>query len=172
MMWKPQGSVPVSSGRSYCVISPPEFALVTRRLANETEKALEHFALDSGFNECRPVTVLFRPGIFGHHRHGRAADIYAVAGIGLDEWKARWDRAMRRVRETNDPSERRAIANAEKARNLGWRLYKALQKYGRWAQPYGYPIQLFGPWTREEGPWTFISERLLRAHRDHIHFAK
>jgi hypothetical protein len=56
--------------------------------------------------------------------------------------------------------------------NLGWRLYKALQLYGRWAQPYGYPIQLFGPWTRSEGPWKHISDRLLRAHLDHIHVAK
>ena len=53
-----------------------------------------------------------------------------------------------------------------------WRLYKALQLHGRWAQPYGHPIQLWGPWTRMEGPWRFISDFLLRAHRDHIHVAK
>ena len=59
--------------------------------------------------------------------------------------------------------ERAAIGAAERKRNLGWRLYKAQQVHGRWAQPYGYPIQLFGPWTRHEGPWRYISERMLRS---------
>jgi len=31
------------------------------------------------------------------------------------------------------------------------------------------PVQLFGPWTRSEDPHRTISDRLLRAHRDHIH---
>ena len=53
-----------------------------------------------------------------------------------------------------------------------WRLYSTMAAEGRWAQPYGYPIQLFGPWTRTEGPWKYISDRLLFAHRDHIHVAK
>ena len=70
------------------------------------------------------------------------------------------------------PLERRLIAEKEEKENLGWRLYKALQRYGQWAQPYGYPVQLFGPWTRTEGPWKPISDFLLRAHRDHIHLAK
>ena len=68
--------------------------------------------------------------------------------------------------------EKQHITNVERKNNLGWRLYKALQLYGRWAQPYGYPIQLFGPWTRTEGPWTYISDPLLHAHRDHVHVAK
>jgi len=33
----------------------------------------------------RPVGVVFRPGIFGHPGVGRAADIYGVGGVGLDE---------------------------------------------------------------------------------------
>jgi len=124
-------------------------------------RVLERFARESGFTPERRVGVFFKPGIFGHHRVGRAADIYAVAGVGMDEWKDRWDRACAcRMRET------------ESRRNLGWRLYKALQNYGRWAQPHGYPIQLFGPWTRSEGPWRFISDFLLRAHCNHIHVAK
>jgi hypothetical protein len=172
MMQDKQGYVPVCSGRSYRVASPPGNAIVTRELANELEKVLESFALEAGFNERHPVSVYFKPGIFGHHRFGRATDIYAVAGIGLDEWKSRWDTAKKQMLQTSDLQERRAIHSAEKQRNLGWRLYKAQQIHGRWAQPYGYPIQLFGPWTREEGPWKYISDRMLTAHRDHIHAAK
>jgi hypothetical protein len=116
--------------------------------------------------------VLFKPGVVGHHQVGRAADIYAVAGVGLDIWKQRWDEAIRRAGQAGSPQEGQAILALERQRNLGWRLYKAVQRYGRWAQPYGYPIQLFGPWTRSEGPWIYISDFLLNAHRDHIHLAK
>jgi hypothetical protein len=164
--------VNVRSGRSYRVASPPSSARVTPQLASELEHVLEKFALEAGFDERAPVDVEFRPGIFGHHRVGRAADIYGVGGIGIGEWKARWDRACERMRATADPRERAAIGSAERRRNLGWRLYKAQQIHGRWAQPYGYPIQLFGPWTRAEGPWKYISDRMLRAHGDHIHVAK
>lgn len=172
MIQRNQGYVPVCSGRSYRVVSPSGSAMVTRELANELEKVLENFALEAGFNEQHPVSVYFKSGIFGHHRFGRAADIYAVAGVGLDEWKSRWDAARRKMQQTSDAQERQAVQAAEKKRNLGWRLYKAQQIHGRWAQPYGYPIQLFGPWTREEGPWKCISDRMLTSHRDHIHVAK
>ena len=164
-----RGHVPVESGRSLRVASPPANALVTRELASELEHVLEKFSLEAGFDERHPVSVYFNPGIFGHHRVGRAADIYGVGGIGIGEWKARWDRARQGIRETQERREREAIATAERKRNLGWRLYKSHQIHGRWAQPYGFPIQLFGPWTREEGPWKYISDRMLRAHRDHIH---
>jgi len=167
-----RSSVHVRSGRSYRVVSPPSQAPATRELASELEHVLEKFALEAGFDERAPVTVEFRPGIFGHHRVHRAADIYGVGGLGIGEWKARWERACERMRTAADPRERAAIAAAERQRNLGWRLYKAQQIHGRWAQPYGYPIQLFGPWTRAEGPWKYISDRMLRAHRDHIHCAK
>jgi hypothetical protein len=163
--------VPIQSGRSFKAEWTGRRELVAPRLANETERILENFAQDSGFDPAQPVTVNFRAGIFGHHQHGRAADIYAVGGIGIDEWKARWDRAALLCQNKSDFINCRAISSAEKMRNLGWRLYKALQHYGRWVQPYGFPIQLFGPWTNSEGPWKFISPRLLRAHRDHIHFA-
>lgn len=164
--------VPVPSGRAYRVNLLPRHALVRPELATELEKVLERFAMEAGFNEGHPVAVELRPGVVGHHQVGRAADIYTVAGIGLEEWKKRWDCAARRASRASTPEESRAILAAERKSNLGWRLYKALQGYGRWAQPYGYPIQLFGPWTREEGPWKFISDRLLHAHRDHIHVAK
>jgi len=164
--------VPVCSGRAYRVASSPESALVTRDLANELRRVLERFAEDAGFNERRPVGVVFKSGVVGHHRVGRAADIYAVAGIGLDRWKQRWDAARARARLTPDRREQDALMDREHRENLGWRLYKALQCHGRWAQPYGYPIQLFGPWTRDEGPWKYISDRLLYAHHDHIHVAR
>ena len=128
--------------------------------------------LEAGAGERQPVRIFFKPGIFGHHQVGRAADIYAVNGLGLDQWKLRWDEAMQRAAAAATPLERRLIAEKEEKENLGWRLYKALQRYGQWAQPYGYPVQLFGPWTRTEGPWKPISDFLLRAHRDHIHLAK
>lgn len=166
------GPVPVRSGESYRVASPAANALVTPELADELERVLERFATEAGAGARQPISIFFKPGIFGHHQVGRAADVYAVGGLGLDEWKRRWDAAAQQAAGTVTPLEQRLIVETEQKRNLGWRLYKALQRYGRWAQPYGYPIQLFGPWTRSEGPWKYISDFLLRAHRDHIHVAK
>jgi hypothetical protein len=143
--------------------------MVTPVLATELHRVLERFAQDAGFSEQRPVGVFFKPGVVGHHQVGRAADIYGVGGAGLDVWKRRWDDAHSAAASLAQQDPRAA---EERKRNLGWRLYKAIQCYGRWSQPYGYPIQLFGPWTRTEGPWKFISNRLLYAHRDHIHVAK
>jgi hypothetical protein len=164
--------VPVSSGKAYRIESPPANGFVTHELAYELKRVLERFAMDSGFSESNPIGIFFKPGVVGHHKFGRAADIYAVAGVGLDRWKERWDTAIGNASRSPNAEERRRITNVERKNNLGWRLYKALQLYGRWAQPYGYPIQLFGPWTRTEGPWKPISARLLYAHRDHIHVAK
>lgn len=161
----------VPSGRVYRIDSPSENAFVTRELAGELHRVLERFAMDAGFNEQQPVALFFKPGVVGHHKVGRAADIYAVGGIGLDRWKQEWDKALQRAAQANAPAESHAIVDRERKTNLGWRLYKALQLYGRWARPSGYPVQLFGPWTRTEGPWKSISDRLLHAHRDHIHVA-
>lgn len=164
--------VPAPSGRAYRVASPPANAMVTRELAGELQSVLERFAREAGFNEQNPVSLFFKPGVVGHHQVGRAADIYGVGGIGLDEWKRHWDLALQRATQIVDPNERQNFIGRKRKRNLGWRLYKALQMHGRWAQPNGFPIQLFGPWTRSEGPLRSISERLLYAHRDHIHVAK
>jgi hypothetical protein len=164
--------VPVRSGRNFRVDSPPGNALVTRKLATELEKVFERFGLKARSGGAVKVSIFFKPGIFGHHKVGRAADIYAVDGLGLDEWKRRWDIAWRQCSSVTNANERSAILDHERRRNLGWQLYKALQTCGRWSQPYGYPIQLFGPWTRSEGPWKHISDFLLNAHRDHIHVAK
>lgn len=157
--------VPVCSGKSFQITSPPESALVTRELAEELARVLERFGEIAKRSGSSGVSLFFKPGIFGHHRVGRAVDIYAVNGVGLDLWKQRWDAARRRAQCPG-------LLKSESRRNLGWQLYKSLQAFGRWSQPCGYPIQLFGPWTRTEGPWKYISDFLLHAHRDHIHVAK
>lgn len=144
----------VPDGRSYRTVFPRGRELVRPALARELARVLERFAREAGFSPARRVEIEFRPGRFGHHRVGRAADIYGVGRLGMEQWKQRWDR------------------RPEPGRNLGWRLYKSLLSYGRWSKPDGYPVQLFGPWTRTEGPWTRISDFLLRAHRDHIHVAR
>ena len=163
--------VAMPGGRGYRIESRPDQAMVTPELAGELGRVLETFAAAAGFGEERPVGLFFKPGIFGHHQVGRAADIYGVGGLGLDQWKTRWEDSRRRASSTAGV-ERERIADAERATNLGWRLYRTMATEGRWSQPYGYPIQLFGPWTRTEGPWKYISDRLLHAHRDHIHVAK
>lgn len=160
--------VPVRSGMHFRVASPPCNAMVTRELGAELEKVFERFGRKVANGTGVRISVFFKPGIFGHHKVGRAADIYAVGGLGLDKWKRLWDDAVERSVCMAD----RRIIDQERRRNLGWQLYKALQTCGRWSQPYGFPIQLFGPWTRSEGPWTYISDFLLNAHRDHIHVAK
>ena len=162
---------PLLSGASYRVDSPPSNGLVTPELAAHLGRVLERFAIEAGFGPARPVGVFLKPGTLGHHTVGRAADIYGVAGAGLDRWKARWDAALGKAR-TLSPHEGDALRAKERRHNLGWRLYKALQIHGRWAQPEGFPIQLFGPWTRTEGPLRSISDGLLHAHRDHVHVAR
>lgn len=147
-------------------------APVTPELARELERVLERFAQGAGFSEGDPVLVGFGAGVVGHHQVGRAADIYEVGGVGLDRWHELWERARKECSKCADPSIRIAKWKQQARRNLGWRLYKELQRFGHWAQPSGYPVQLFGPWTRSEGPLRTISDRLLRAHRDHIHVAK
>src|SRR5258705_1097832 len=119
-----RGHVPVESGRSFRVASPPANALVTRELASELEHVLEKFALEAGFDERHPVSVFFKPGVFGHHRVGRAADIYGVGGIGIGGWKTRWDRARKRADHARAPPERAAIGAAGRERHLGWRFFK------------------------------------------------
>jgi hypothetical protein len=164
--------VPVPDGRGYRIDSPPAESMVTPDLAAELRRVLELFASRAGFGEDRPVGVLFKHGIFGHHRVGRAADIYGVGGIGLGRWKAQWNQALVRAAGALDGAEGERIVNAERTSNLGFQLHRTMAAEGRWSQPYGYPVQLFGPWSRNVGPWKYISDRLLHAHRDHIHVAK
>ncbi|MCI0393237.1 MAG: 13E12 repeat family protein [Acidobacteria bacterium] len=163
---------PIPSGQFYRVVSPPEHGLVTPSLATELNKALDQFAQANGFSVEQPLTVLFRRGTMGLHRLGRAVDIYAVGGKSLGQWVQEWNAIMRRAAAAPNPHERTRLIAEEKERNLGYKLYKSLQAHGGWAQPPGYPAQLFGPWTRSEGPHQAISDRMLYAHRDHIHVAK
>jgi hypothetical protein len=164
--------MPICSGKTFRIESPPANALVTPELAAELARVLERFGQRVTNGNGIRVGVFFKPGIFGHHKVGRAADIYAVGGLGLDAWKKLWDKANDRCSQVFDENQKRSILEVERRRNLGWQLYKALQTCGRWSQPSGYPVQLFGPWTRSEGPWKPISDFLLNAHGDHIHVAK
>src|SRR5262249_7435038 len=164
---------PIRSGRFYRVFWPSDFPIiVVPELADQLAVVLEEFAQQSGSGTDSPLKIVVRPGTMGLHRSGRAVDIYEVGGKGIGQWAHEWNAAMRRAAATKDPQERTRIIGEEKARNLGYKLYKAFQARGGWAQPPGYPVQLFGPWTRAEGPHKGISNRLLRMHRDHIHVAR
>jgi hypothetical protein len=163
---------PIPAGKSYRVVSPVEESLVTPPLASELSKALEQFAQSNGFSARQLLSVSFKRGTLGLHRFGRAADIYATGGKGIGQWAQEWNEAMRKANAATNPQDRARLIEEEKHRNLGYKLYKALQVHGGWAQPPSFPVQLFGPWTRGEGPHKTISDRLLHAHRDHIHVAK
>lgn len=163
---------PIPNGQFYRVVSPGEEAMVTPHLASELGKALEQFAQSNGFNAEQPLSVSFKRGTLGLHRFGRAADIYDVGGKGVGQWAQEWNEAMRKANAPPAAQERARLIEEERQRNLGYKLYKALQANGGWAQPPGLPVQLFGPWTRGEGPHKTISDRLLHAHRDHIHVAR
>jgi hypothetical protein len=163
---------PIPSGQAYRVTSPPEHGLVTPPLASALHQVFEQFAQANGFSAEQLLSVSFGRGTLGLHRSGRAADIYAVGEKGFSQWAHAWNSAMRQAASAPNPQERARLVAEEQARNLGYKLYKALQAHGGWAQPPGYPVQLFGPWTRGEGPHKAISDQLLSRHRDHIHVAK
>jgi hypothetical protein len=159
------------SGQTYRLTSPPEHSLVIPPLAGALRQVLEPFAQTNGFSAEQPLSIAFGRGTLGLHRFGRAADLYAVGDKSVGQWAHDWNSAMRQAATAPTPPERARLAAEEQGRNLGYKLYKALQAHGGWAQPPGYPVQLFGPWTRGEGPHKAISDQLLQAHRDHIHIA-
>jgi hypothetical protein len=163
---------PVASGRAYRVISQPEQSLVTPTLARALHQVFEEFAQANGFTSEQPLGVSFGRGMLGLHRSGRAADIYAIGEKGLRQWAHEWNAAMPQAATAPTLQERTRLVAEERTRNLGYKLYMALRAHGGWAQPPGYPVQLFGPWTRGEGPHKAISDQLLSLHRDHIHVAK
>lgn len=168
-----RGRRPIRSGRFYRVLWPAAFPIVVvPDLADQINAVLEEFAQAAGSSAEGPLKIVLRPGTMGLHRLGRAVDIYEVGGKGIGQWAQECNAAQRKAAEAKDPTERARIIEEEKKRNLGYKLYKALQARGGWAQPPDYPVQLFGPWTRSEGPHKQISDRLLRMHRDHIHVAK
>ena len=166
------GHRPIRSGRFYRALWPAAFPIVVvPELADEISAVLEEFAQAAGSTAGGPLKVVLRRGTLGLHRSGRAIDIYGVGGKGIGRWAQEWNEAMKKASAAPEV-ERARIIDEEKARNLGHKLYKALQAKGGWAQPPGYPVQLFGPWTRVEGPHTAISDKLLKMHNDHIHVAK
>lgn len=181
---------PVRSGGSYRITSPPTRGLVRAELAEALETVFERFALEHGFSGKQPLEISLSRGYKANsqgHKEGRAADIDAVGGKSLLQWKQEWERTMTDGRQ---PAE--ALAT-EQQRNLGYALYKALQEYGGWrVNPTGWRVyrnvmQLFGPWTAIDGPWKAMNvenptpeerQRLadqqwvFQAHQDHIHVAR
>jgi len=157
------------SGSSYRVNGPPHNRPLREELASELERVLEQFAASRGFGPTAPLAIKLGAGVVGHHRSGRAVDIYEVGGVGLDAWHAEWSRC---IKEAVCAGSSKNTIRLRCRHNLGVGLYRALVRGGRWAKPAGYPVQLFGPWTNCFGPHRSISPRLLRAHFDHIHVAK
>jgi len=166
------GHRPIRSGRLYRALWPAAFPIVViPELADEIGAVLEEFAQAAGATVNGPLKVVLRLGTMGLHRSGRAIDIYEVGGKGIGRWAQEYNEAIKKASAAPE-ADRTRIIDEEKARNLGYKLYKTLQTKGGWAQPPGYPVQLFGPWTRVEGPHKAISDKLLKMHNDHIHVAK
>jgi hypothetical protein len=187
---------PVQSGVSYRITSPPERGLVRVELAGALEIVFERFAREHGFSATQPIEISLSRGFKANshgHKEGRAADIDAVGSKSLLQWKQDWDQARATAEKLVDPGQRSEAIAAEQRRNLGYRLYKALQAYGGWrVNPGGWRVyqnvmQLFGPWTATEGPWKAMQienpnpkerQRLadqrwvFEAHHDHIHVAR
>jgi hypothetical protein len=167
------GRRPIRSGRFHRVLWPLGFPVVVLpELADQLSTVLDELAQANAATQQAPLRIVLRPGTLGLHRSGRAVDIYGVGGKSIGQWAQEWNAAMQKAAAAKDPQDRSRIIEEEKAKNLGHKLYKALQAREGWAQPQGYPVQLFGPWTRAEGPHKAISDRLLHLHRDHIHVAK
>jgi hypothetical protein len=187
---------PVRSGQAYCITSPPARGLVTPELAEALQTVFEGFARERGFTSEKPLEIHLARGFkAGSHGHGegRAADIVAVGGKGLLVWKQEWEQAVVAADTLSDGPQRAETVAAERRRNLGYALYKALQEHGGWRvnqegwRTYRGVMQLFGPWTATEGPWKplqikdpnpYQHQRLadqqwvFRAHQDHIHVAR
>jgi hypothetical protein len=186
----------VQSGEAYRITSPPVRGLVTPELAQVLETVFARFASERGFTSGKPIEIHlsrgFKPDAEGHDE-GRAADIDAVGGQSLQQWKQAWEQAIAAGEKSTDPQQRTEAVAEEKKRNLGYGLYKALQEFGGWrVNPGGWSVyravmQLFGPWTDTEGPWKamqiehpsrYQQQRLtdqqwvFRSHQDHIHVAK
>jgi hypothetical protein len=167
------GLRPIPSGRFHRVLWPSAAPiLVAPELAEQLTVVLDEFAQANASTTENPLKIVIRAGTLGLHQSGRAADIYDVGGKAIRRWAQEWNAAVRTAAAAGDSQERTRLIDQEKTRNVGYKLYKALQTRGGWAQPPGYPVQLFGPWTRVEGPHKEISDRMLRAHRDHIHVAR
>jgi len=187
---------PVRSGEAYRITSPSAHGVVTPELADALEAVFQRFAREFGFTSEKPLEIQlsrgFKAGSYGHGE-GRAADIAAIDGKSLLEWKQEWDRAMAGAEKLSDSQHRAEAIAAEQKRNLGYGFYKTLQEHGGWrVNPKGWRVyrsvmQLFGPWTATEGPWKVMQIKdptpyqrqrladqqwIFRAHQDHIHVAR
>jgi hypothetical protein len=187
---------PVQSGQNYRIASPPARGLVRPELAETLETVFERFARERDFTAEKPLEISLARGFKANshgHCEGRAADIAAVGGKSLREWKHEWDRAIASAEKLSDPQQRSEAIAAEQQRNLGYGLYKALQEHSGWRvdqkgwRPYRDVMQLFGPWTATEGPWKAMQSKdpnpyqqqrladqqwVFRAHQEHIHVAR
>jgi hypothetical protein len=187
---------PVGSGNAYRITSPPARGVVAPELAEPLETVFQRFAQEHGFTSEKPLEIQLSRGFkAGSHGHGegRAADIAAIDGKSLLQWKQEWDQAMADVEKLSDPQQQDEEIAVEQKRNLGYGLYKALQAHSGWRvdqhgwRPYRGVMQLFGPWTATEGPWKtmhiqdptpYQRQRLadqhwvFKAHQDHIHVAR
>jgi len=126
---------PVQSGQGYRITSLPGRGLVRSDLAEALETVFERFARERGFTAEKPLEICFsrefKAGSPGHGE-GCAADIAAVRGKSLLEWKQEWDQAMADTEKLSDPQQQVETTAAEQKRNLGYGFYKALQEYGGW----------------------------------------
>jgi len=116
---------PVQRGQAYRIATPPARGLVTPELAEALETVFEGFARERGFTPEKPLEIRLARGFkAGSHGHGegRAADIIAVAGKSLLEWKQAWDQAMAAAEKLSDPEQRAEAISAEQKRNLGYGL--------------------------------------------------
>jgi hypothetical protein len=183
---------PVRSGKSYRIVSSPRRSLIRLELAEALEEVFENFAKQQGFSPEKPLELSLSRGFKANshgHKEGRAADIDAIGGKSLLQWKQEWDRAVSSAQKPDDPKQGAEAIAAEQRRNLGYGLYKALQAHGGWRvnlggwRVYQNVMQLFGPWTPTEGPWKALKidkerQRLadqrwvFQAHQDHIHVAR
>jgi hypothetical protein len=187
---------PVRSGKSYRIVSSRKRCLLRLELAEALEEVFEQFAKQQGFSPEGPLEISLSRGFKANshgHKEGRAADIDAMAGKNLLQWKRDWEEAVSAAGKLDDAGGRAEAIAAEQRRNLGYGLYKALQGHGGWrVNPGGWRVyrnvmQLFGPWTATEGPWKAMQfdnpapeerQRLadqkwvFQAHQDHIHVAR
>jgi hypothetical protein len=187
---------PVPSGQAYIITSTPAHGSVTPGLAEALKTVFEQFAREQGFTFEKSLAISLSRGYKANshgHKEGRAADIDAVGGKSLLQWKQEWDRAMSSAQKLDDSKQQAQAIAVERQRNLGYGLYKALHAFGGWrVNPRGWRVyrnvmQLFGPWTATEGPWKAMQVKsptpedrqrladqqwVFRAHQDHIHVAK
>lgn len=192
----PGGLVPVASGETYHISSPQEYGLATPDLVKALEQVFERFAQQHGYTSQKPLEISLERGYAAKspgHFEGRAVDISTVGGQPLAEWKRSWKQVTREAKSLVSQQDRAVALDAERGRNLGYGLYKALQDYEGWRinpggwQPYRGVEQLFGPWTAVEGPWKRLlianptpqqvqslrhQDWVFKAHQDHIHVAR